>query len=169
MDLLWSRPQFQNKGVAQKMIQILALPQTVFPYADYIRRLNLSFLGPDVTDEMLTHFSPCTRLERLLLPGSVHATEGALERILANCSSRLLSLDLSEIPCVTDSLVEHIARECPRLNTLYLGSCPALTDEAIVNVAKGCPLLKRVSLTHFYYLKKLLLLELFAMEDGMFV
>lgn len=133
------------------MIQTLALPQTVFPYADYIRRLNLSLLGPDVTDEMLVRFSPCTRLERLLLPGSVHATEGALERILANCSSGLLSLDLSEIPCVTDSLIEHVARECPGLHTLYLGSCSALTDEAIVKVAKGCPLLKRVSLFHYYF------------------
>ncbi|KAF9211275.1 SCF ubiquitin ligase complex subunit [Podila verticillata] len=129
------------------MIQTLALPRTIFPYADYIRRLNLSFLGPDVTDEMLVRFSPCTRLERLLLPGSVHATEGALERILANCSSGLLSLDLSEIPCVTDSLIKHVARECPGLHTLYLGSCPALTDEAIVKVAKGCPLLKRIKLT----------------------
>ncbi|KAG0020209.1 SCF ubiquitin ligase complex subunit [Podila clonocystis] len=129
------------------MIQTLALPQTIFPYVDYIRRLNLSFLAPAVTDEMLIRFSPCTRLERLLLPGSVHATESALERILANCSSGLLSLDLSEIPCVTDWLVEHIARECPRLHTLYLGSCPALTDEAIVKVAKGCPLLKRIKLT----------------------
>ncbi|KAG0032247.1 SCF ubiquitin ligase complex subunit [Podila clonocystis] len=129
------------------MMQTLALPQTIFPYVDYIRRLNLSFLAPDVTDEMLTRFSPCTRLERLLLPGSVHATESALERILTNCSSGLLSLDLSEIPCVTDSLVEHIAQECPGLHTLYLGSCPALTDEAIVKVAKGCPLLKRIKLT----------------------
>ncbi|KAF9328865.1 SCF ubiquitin ligase complex subunit [Podila minutissima] len=129
------------------MIQTLALPHTIFPYVDYIRRLNLSFLGPDVTDEMLICFSPCTRLERLLLPGSVHATESALERVLANCSSGLLSLDLSEIPCVTDSLVEHIARGCPGLHTLYLGSCPALTDEAIVKVAKGCPLLKRIKLT----------------------
>ncbi|KAG0342627.1 SCF ubiquitin ligase complex subunit [Podila humilis] len=147
MDILWSRPQLQSTTVAMKLAQTLSLSNTIFPYARYVRRLNLSFLANDVTDEMLSRFSPCTRLERLLLPGSINATASGLEQILAGCSFRLLSLDLSEVPCVTDALVTRIARECPGLHTLYLSSCPALTDEAIVQIATGCPHLRRIKLT----------------------
>ncbi|KAF9360312.1 SCF ubiquitin ligase complex subunit [Mortierella sp. AD094] len=145
MDLLWSKPSLLTLSATEQMIQTMASPNTIFPYADYIRRLNLSLLGPDLTDQMLMKFASCSRLERLLLAGSVNITAAGLDKILSRCSG-LFSLDLSEIPAVTDELLENVAADCPRLHTLYLGSCPAITDESVVKLANNCPQLKRIKL-----------------------
>ncbi|KAF9152972.1 SCF ubiquitin ligase complex subunit [Mortierella sp. AD010] len=128
------------------MIKTMASPSTIFPYADYIRRLNLSLLGPDLTDQMLMQFASCSRLERLLLAGSVNVTSAGLNKILSCCSG-LFSLDLSEIPAVTDELLYNVAADCPHLHTLYLGSCPTITDESVVKLANNCPQLKRIKLS----------------------
>jgi len=145
MDLLWSKPSLLTMDVIERMIQTISLPKTVFPYADYIRRLNLSFLAPDLTDPLLTQFATCSRLERLLLAGSVKTTEAGLKQILTLSSCRgLYALDLSEIPAVTNSLLEHISLNCPQLHTLYLGSCPQITDDALIKIAARCTQLKRV-------------------------
>ncbi|KAF9207546.1 SCF ubiquitin ligase complex subunit [Haplosporangium sp. Z 27] len=119
---------------------------TIFPYADYIRRLNLSVLGPELTDTMLTQFASCSRLERLLLAGSVNITATGLNRVLPSFTE-LLSLDLSEIPTVTDELLGNVATDCPRLHTLYLGSCAAITDESVMRLANNCHQLKRIKLS----------------------
>ncbi|KAF9897851.1 SCF ubiquitin ligase complex subunit [Lobosporangium transversale] len=148
MDLLWSKPSLPTLAAAEKMIHTLCLPSTIFPYADYIRRLNLAFLSSDVTDSMLECFASCSRLERLLLAGSVQISSDGLNKVLSRCSPVLFSLDLSEIPAVTDTLVESVAAGCPKLQTLYLGSCSAITDESIVKLAKKCPQLKRIKLSH---------------------
>ncbi|KAG0350449.1 SCF ubiquitin ligase complex subunit, partial [Gamsiella multidivaricata] len=142
MDLLWSKPSLSTFATAERMVQAMAGPNTVFPYADYIRRLNLSFLAPDLTDLILGHFALCSRLERLLLAGSINITDAGLRRILSNCAG-LCSLDLSEIPAITDALLESVAGGCPRLHTLYLGSCSSITDDSVVRIATSCPQLKR--------------------------
>ncbi|KAG0250267.1 SCF ubiquitin ligase complex subunit [Mortierella polycephala] len=146
MDLLWSRPSLTNNSVAERMVKSMALPNAVFPYADFIRRLNLSFLAPDLTDSILNQFASCSRLERLLLAGSVQATDVGLKKILTNCTG-LYSLDLSDIPAVTDGLIEHVAAHCPQLHTLYLGACSAITDESIERLATSCSRLKRIKLS----------------------
>ncbi|KAF9092751.1 SCF ubiquitin ligase complex subunit [Mortierella sp. AM989] len=146
IDLLWSKPSLLTLSTAEQMIQTMASPNTIFPYADYIRRLNLSLLGPELTDSMLMQFASCSRLERLLLAGSVKITSTGLNKILSSCSG-LFSLDLSEIPAVTDELLENVASDCPRLHTLYLGSCPAITDESMVKLANNCPQIKRIKLS----------------------
>ncbi|KAF8944543.1 SCF ubiquitin ligase complex subunit, partial [Haplosporangium gracile] len=142
MDLLWSKPALLTLPVAERMVQTISLPNTIFPYANYIRRLNLSFIAPDVTDPMLFQFAPCVRLERLLLAGSNKATIAGLQSVLSGCPG-LYSLDLSDIPAVTDALIEYVAEKCPRLHTLYVGSCSSLTDDSIVKLATNCPQLKR--------------------------
>ncbi|KAG0316368.1 SCF ubiquitin ligase complex subunit [Dissophora globulifera] len=147
VSLLWSKPSLLTVSAADRMVRTIAIPNTIFPYADYIRRLNLSFLAVDVTDDMLAQFATCSRLERLLLAGSIQISDVALKQILVRCSG-LYSLDLSEIPSVTDSLLESVAAQCPRLHTLYLGSCPAITDDSVVKLARSCPQLKRLKLSH---------------------
>lgn len=146
VDMLWSRPHLLSMTVVSRMIQTMSAPDTMFPYPRYIRRLNFSFLTQDLTDASLTGFTCCSRLERLLLPGSTKTTRAGLEAILANCSA-LYSLDLSEVTAVDDALVQYIAQHCPRLHTLYLASCPTITDDAIVSLAKNCRSLKRVSVS----------------------
>ncbi|KAF8932974.1 SCF ubiquitin ligase complex subunit [Dissophora ornata] len=146
IDLLWSRPSLLTSATAERMVETMAAPNTMFPYADYIRRLNLSVLATELHDSMLAQFTSCSRLERLLLAGSVNLTDAGLRRILTRCSE-LYSLDLSEIPAVTDALLEDIAAECPHLHTLYLGSCSAITDESVVKLAMSCPQLKRIKLS----------------------
>ncbi|KAF9117286.1 SCF ubiquitin ligase complex subunit [Mortierella sp. 14UC] len=146
MDLLWSKPALLTLSVAERMLQSMSLPNTVFPYAHYIRRLNLSFLAPEVTDPLLILFEPCVRLERLLLAGSTKATMAGLQCVLSRCPG-LYSLDLSDIPAVTDVLIEYVAEKCPRLHTLYVGSCSSLTDDSIVKLATSCPQLKRIKLS----------------------
>ncbi|KAF9384022.1 SCF ubiquitin ligase complex subunit [Podila verticillata] len=146
VDMLWSRPHLLGMSVVSRMIQTMSAPDTMFPYPRYIRRLNFSFLAQDLTDASLTAFACCTRLERLLLPGSAKTTRAGLEAILTNCSA-LYSLDLSEVPTVDDALVQYIAQHCPRLHTLYLASCSTITDDAIVSLAKSCRSLKRIKLS----------------------
>ncbi|KAG0024949.1 SCF ubiquitin ligase complex subunit, partial [Podila clonocystis] len=142
VDMLWSRPHLLSMSVVSRMFQTMSAPDTIFPYPRYIRRLNFSFLAQHLTDASLTVFACCTRLERLLLPGSTKTTRAGLEAILTNCSA-LYSLDLSEVSAVDDALVQYIAQHCPRLHTLYLASCPTITDDAIVSLAKNCRSLKR--------------------------
>ncbi|KAF9086914.1 SCF ubiquitin ligase complex subunit [Mortierella sp. GBA35] len=146
MDLLWSKPSLLTMSVADRMLETMSLPNTIFPYANYIRRLNLSFLAPEVTDPMLVQLAPCLRLERLLLAGSTRATMPGLQSILSGCPG-LYSLDLSDIPAVTDVLIEYVAEKCPRLHTLYVGSCSSLTDDSIVKLATSCRQLKRIKLS----------------------
>ncbi|KAG0366939.1 hypothetical protein BC939DRAFT_434236 [Gamsiella multidivaricata] len=147
MDLLWSRPALLSLPLVEKMCQTISLgrSETVFPYADYIRRLNFSFLAQDLTDDVLIQFSCCRRLERLLLPGCTRATEEGLKQIL-EVGHGLYSLDLSDISAVTDSVLEHVAEHCPKLHTLYLTGCVTLTDESVVKLATSCPSLKRIKL-----------------------
>ncbi|KAG0293257.1 SCF ubiquitin ligase complex subunit [Linnemannia gamsii] len=146
MNLLWSKPALLTLSVAERMAQTMALPSTIFPYANYIRRLNLSFIASEVTDPILIQFEPCVQLERLLLAGSNKATITGLQRVLSGCSG-LYSLDLSDIPAVTDALIEYVAENCPRLHTLYVGSCSSITDDSIVKLAKSCLQLKRIKLS----------------------
>ncbi|KAF9136219.1 SCF ubiquitin ligase complex subunit [Mortierella sp. 14UC] len=148
VDLLWSRPALLSIPLANKMCDTMALDrkQTIFPYADYIRRLNFSFLTQELTDETLVRFSGCTRLERLLLPGCNKTTEDGLRQIL-QAGKGLYSLDLSEIPAVTDAVLDSVARFCPKLHTLYLAGCAALTDDSVVQLAASCKSLKRIKLS----------------------
>ncbi|KAF9905602.1 SCF ubiquitin ligase complex subunit [Linnemannia zychae] len=148
MDLLWSRPALLSIPLANTMCDTMTLgkKQTIFPYADYIRRLNFSFLAQELTDETLIRFSNCTRLERLLLPGCNKTTEEGLKQIL-QAGKGLYSLDLSEIPAVTDAVLDVVARFCPKLHTLYLAGCAALTDDSIVQLAVSCKSLKRIKLS----------------------
>ncbi|KAI1300509.1 SCF ubiquitin ligase complex subunit [Mortierella claussenii] len=147
IDLLWSRPALLSLSIVQKMSQTLSLirSRAVFPYAHYIRRLNFTCVSQDLTDEELLKFSCCTRLERLLLPGCSKITEKALRRIL-RVGRGLYSLDLSDIPAVTDAVLEQVAVCCPKLHTIYLTGCEALTDDSIATLAKLCPSLKRIKL-----------------------
>ncbi|KAG9325860.1 hypothetical protein KVV02_006854 [Mortierella alpina] len=148
VDLLWSRPALFNMTLVQKMCKTLTLDrsETVFPYPDYIRRLNFSFLSQDLTDATLVRYRCCTRLERLLLPGCVKTTEEGLKQIL-EIGQGLYSLDLSDVPAVTDAVLEHVARHCPKLHTLYLAGCAQLTDDSIVRLATRCRSLKRIKLS----------------------
>ncbi|KAG0001456.1 SCF ubiquitin ligase complex subunit, partial [Entomortierella chlamydospora] len=119
--------------------------KTLFPYPNYVRRLNFSFLAPELTDDILVRFDSCKRLERLLLPGSNKVTEDGLKRILT-VGRGLYTLDMSEIPAVTDSVLEYVANHCPKLHTLYLTGCSTITDGSVVKLAANCPGLKRIKL-----------------------
>ncbi|KAF9197620.1 hypothetical protein BGZ49_001857 [Haplosporangium sp. Z 27] len=146
-DLLWSRPSLLSLPLVEKMCDTMTLDrsETLFPYPDYVRRLNFSFLAQDLTDDILVQFDCCKRLERLLLPGSNKTTEDGLKQIL-KVGRGLYSLDMSEIPAVNDSVMEHVAMHCPKLHTLYLTGCSAITDESVVKLASNCPSLKRIKL-----------------------
>ncbi|KAF9934832.1 SCF ubiquitin ligase complex subunit [Linnemannia zychae] len=149
VDLLWSRPALLSISLATKMCDTMTFDRTLtmFPYAQYIRRLNFSFLAQDLTDDILLRFSRCTRLERLLLPGCNKTTEEGLKQIL-QAGKGLYSLDLSDIPAVTDTVLDSVARFCPKLHTLYLAGCAAMTDDAITQLAASCSSLKRIKLSN---------------------
>ncbi|KAG0259883.1 SCF ubiquitin ligase complex subunit [Mortierella polycephala] len=148
VELLWSRPALSSMTLVHKLSQTMVLDprtETIFPYPDYIRRLNFSFVAKELTDEVLARFQCCNRLERLLLPRAIKTTAEGLKQIL-EVGHGLHSLDLSDIPAVTDDVLKHVARYCPKLHTLYLAECFDLTDEAIVKLATSCPSLKRIGL-----------------------
>ncbi|KAF9358852.1 SCF ubiquitin ligase complex subunit, partial [Mortierella sp. NVP85] len=147
MDLLWSRPALLSLDLVHKMGETLSKDpsETVFPYASYIRRLNFSFLGKDLTDAQVVQFHNCTRLERLLLPACSKTTEEGLMQILLS-GRGLYTLDLTEIPAVTDEVIGYVAQHCPKLHTLYLTGCSAITDDSVVKLAASCTSLKRIKL-----------------------
>ncbi|KAF9578028.1 SCF ubiquitin ligase complex subunit, partial [Lunasporangiospora selenospora] len=145
MDLLWSRPALLSSSVVEQITQTLSLEpsEMTFPYRDHVRRLNFSLVARDLVDEELVRFACCTRLERLILQGCTQITPDALLRILM-AGQALVSLDLSEITTVGDSVIEQVATYCTKLHTLYIASCNAVTDSSISKLAQSCPSLKRV-------------------------
>ncbi|KAI7865169.1 hypothetical protein BDF14DRAFT_1827916 [Spinellus fusiger] len=127
-----------------------------YPYASFIRRINLSALSEYVKDSHIHLLKSCEYLERVTLTGCHLLTDAGLVDLLSEKSSaNIVSIDLSEITAITDTTILRIAQCCPRLQGLNLSmyregteQFHGVTDNSIVALANQCRGLRRIILNN---------------------
>ena len=143
VDLLWHRPLFTTWDKLRIVAESIGKPDPYWPYADLVRRLNLSNLSAEINDGTLQPFRDCKRVERLTLTGCKNLTDQAIITLVEG-NRYLLAVDLTSIESITDSAVQALSRNCPRLQGLNTTGCKNLTDDSLVSLAASCKYLKRV-------------------------
>ncbi|CAG8463819.1 6732_t:CDS:2 [Funneliformis mosseae] len=146
VELLWQKPVFTGNASLIKLLVTLSRNSQTFPYALLIRRLNFSFLGENVSDQILQRLSSCERLERLTLGGCRRLTDNGLLKLLDKANG-LVALDVSDIENLTDAVVELVGERCRRLQGLNVSLCKKLSDKGILAVASRCRNLRRIKLS----------------------
>lgn len=145
VELLWHRPSFYRISSLFKLIHIIRRPDQTFPYANFVRRLNLSLLANDLEDSLFGRMAVCTRLERLTLTGCTMISDDTIASVLQH-TKHLVAADFSDVVQLTDKSVMTIAENCPRLQGINLTGCKNVTSASIAQLAKSCKLLRRVKL-----------------------
>lgn len=145
VELLWHRPSFYRISSLFKLIHNIRKPDQTFPYATFIRRLNLSLLGQDLEDSLFSRMDVCTRLERLTLTQCNGISDDTLSSVLRH-TKHLVAADFTDVENLTDKTVFTIAENCPRLQGINLSGCKKVTSASIAALAKNCKLLRRVKL-----------------------
>lgn len=152
LEILWYKPNFSTQALSPNswlsfFTIIQATQQTTFPYASFVRRINLSPLSTLIEDLHVMALRSCTRLERITLTGCSRLTDIGLCSLINNVGSELISIDLSDVYQITDATIRETATSCPNLQGLNLSmSRPQtnITDKSIINLAESCLNLKRV-------------------------
>jgi F-box and leucine-rich repeat protein GRR1 len=142
--LLWHRPQTTKWPNVKNVISTVRKTDSFFDYSCLVRRLNLSALGPEVSDGTLQPLSGCKRVERLTLTNCTQLTDLSLTAMLKDNRS-LLALDVTGVEGVTDRTMFALAENARRLQGLNITNCKKITDEALEAVARSCRHIKRVS------------------------
>lgn len=158
---IWSKPSCQSRGSLTELIRVIRTcggPQqsningvsthrstqvATFPYASIIRRLNFVALHGSLTNEHLSEFSLCSRLERLTLAGNRSLDAKTLIKVVS-CMPELVAVDLSGVIKTTDEVVETIAKTSGRLQGLNLSGCTLISDKGVIALAERSTLLRRV-------------------------
>lgn len=141
--LLWHRPQTNNWGSVQSVVWSIRKADKKFAYQDLVKRLNLSTLGPQVSDGTIMGMIDCKRIERLTLTNCSKLTDMSLSPLLEGNRS-LVALDVTGLDQLTDQALNVVADNCLRLQGLNVTGCRKLTDASLVAIAKNCRHLKRV-------------------------
>lgn len=115
-----------------------------FPYARFVRRLNLSGVAEDLYDAHFRCLSACTRLERFTLNGCIHLTDKSLS--ILSGMTELVALDLTGVVDVSDATIISLANSSNKLQGINLEGCKKVTDEGIFAMANAFPLLRRIKL-----------------------
>ncbi|MCJ1307138.1 SCF ubiquitin ligase complex subunit [Agyrium rufum] len=143
VELLWHRPVCNSWDNLKSVANAVVDPRSYYPYADLIRRLNLSSLADQINDGTLQPFERCKRIERLTLTNCSQVTDQGIMNIVKG-SSGLLALDITGLHSVSDNTIEALADNCPRLQGLNITGCRKVTDWSLVKLAKACKYLKRL-------------------------
>lgn len=141
--LLWHRPQTQKWEALHNVVQSVRSAHAYYDYAHLVKRLNLSSLGPAVSDGTLQPFAICKRIERLTLTNCTKLTDLSVARMVEGNRS-LLALDVTGMEGLTDTTMFSVAGNCFRLQGLNITNCRRITDDGLVAVARSCRLIKRV-------------------------
>ncbi|KAJ9629736.1 SCF ubiquitin ligase complex subunit [Taxawa tesnikishii (nom. ined.)] len=141
--LLWHRPQTNNWGSVQSVVWSIRKADKKFAYQDLVKRLNLSTLGPQVSDGTIMGMIDCKRIERLTLTNCSKLTDMSLSPLLEGNRS-LVALDVTGLDQLTDQALNVVADNCLRLQGLNVTGCRKLTDASLVAIAKNCRHLKRI-------------------------
>ncbi|KDR83946.1 hypothetical protein GALMADRAFT_236454 [Galerina marginata CBS 339.88] len=146
VELLWHKPSFPKYDTIHKMADLLRKESQIFTYSSFIRRLNFLNHGSDLSDELISDFARCDRLERLTLIACKHITGEALAKILPSFS-HLVAIDLTGVVNTSSDAIVGLATVATRLQGINLSGCDKVTDTGILALAKSCPLLRRVKLS----------------------
>lgn len=141
--ILWHRPSCNNLKNLRSVTTSLENPESLFNYADLIKRLNLSALSDHISDGKVVCFNQCKRIERLTLTGCRQLTDKGVSDLVEG-NHHLQALDVSEVKQLTDQTLDTVSRNCPRLQGLNITNCELITDEALFAVSQKCRQIKRV-------------------------
>jgi F-box and leucine-rich repeat protein GRR1 len=123
-------------------------PSTLFPYAHFVRRLNLMNVANELSPELFVLLEGCTQLERLTMAGAVQITDPVVADVVPKFK-RLLALDISSIELGDEGLCA-VAENCRELQGLNVSQCSRLTDRSLMAVAENCHKLRRVKQPSFF-------------------
>ena len=146
VESVWFRPSIKNLATYLKFAVNLS-PATrkgpaLFPYAHFVRRMNLLNVARDLTPKHFAMLEGCTQLERLTMGGATHITDSAIQAVVPNFK-RLLALDVSQTDLGDEGLCA-VAEACKLMQGLNVSLCPKLTNLSITAIAENCPDLRRV-------------------------
>lgn len=143
---VWFRPSIKHVTTFYKFASVLTAANrkfsTLFPYAQFVRRLNLLNVARELHPRHLAMLAECTQLERLTMGGAFLINDSAVEAVIPGFK-RLLALDLSLVDLGDDGLCA-VAESCRLLQGLNVSQCSRLTDKSIQAVAENCHNLRRV-------------------------
>lgn len=144
--LLWARPSPTSIPALANLVRVIVTPpeSLSLPYPSYIRRVNLSSIASEVTDDLFSPFKICTRMERITMVGATKISALTL-RAVVDCMPDLVALDLSNAGNMDDGVLKVIAGRCPRLQGFNLSGCKSVGDEGMKAIAGECKMLRRVS------------------------
>lgn len=145
VELLWHKLSVNNLAALLQMMHIIARKDQTFPYAGFIRRLNLSGHASVMTDETFVRLAPCVRLERLTLGNCAALTDVSLCVVFAACPA-LIAVDLNGVPEVTDDAIITLANTTTKLQGINLTKCARITDAGLLALADHAPMLRRIKL-----------------------
>ncbi|KAJ5106669.1 hypothetical protein N7456_003344 [Penicillium angulare] len=143
--ILWHRPSCNNWNNLKSVAASVGNPDSLFLYADLIKRLNLSALTNDVSDGTVVPFAQCKRVERLTLTNCSELSDKGVSDLVEG-NRHLQALDVSGLGHLTDHTLYTVSRNCPRLQGLNITSCAKITDDAIFVVSQSCRQIKRLKL-----------------------
>ena len=145
---VWFRPSIKNVSTFYRFASVLPSASrkfsTLFPYAQFVRRLNLLNVAKELSPRYFAMLAECTQIERLTMGGAIQINDSAVGDVIPRFQ-RLLALDLSQVDLGDDGLCA-IAESCRLLQGLNVSHCSRLTDISIQAVAENCHNLRRVFL-----------------------
>ncbi|RUS29403.1 hypothetical protein BC938DRAFT_480708, partial [Jimgerdemannia flammicorona] len=154
VELFWHKPVFYNPYPLVRMICVLGLVNPTFPYALFVRRLNLSNLSEDVSDSILARLAGCERLERITLAGCRKLTDSGLCKLLEGGTvvQTVVGDDNATPPNSTTTIAIPQGALVPgcgaTLIAMDLSDLTELTDVAILAIAERCPRLQGLNLSN---------------------
>ncbi|ETS62482.1 hypothetical protein PaG_03106 [Moesziomyces aphidis] len=145
VELLWHRPALYKISSLFKLVGVIRKPEQLFPYADFVRRLNFTLLANQLEDQLFLMMAACTRLERLTLAGCSNITDATLVKVF-QCTPHLVAIDLTDVADITDATLLTLAANCPKAQGVNLTGCKKITSHGVAQLATACRLLRRVKL-----------------------
>lgn len=142
--LLWNRPSCNNWDSLKSVAASVGKPNSLFAYAELVKRLNLSSLMEDVSDGTVVPFTQCKRIERLTLTNCSKLTDKGVSDLVEG-NRHLQALDVSDLRSLTDHTLYTVSENCPRLQGLNITGCSKATDDSLVVLSQNCRHIRRVS------------------------
>ncbi|TKY89416.1 hypothetical protein EX895_001947 [Sporisorium graminicola] len=145
VELLWHRPALFKISSLFKLVGVIRKPEQLFPYADFVRRLNFTLLANQLEDQLFSMMSACTRLERLTLAGCSNITDATLVKVFQN-TPQLVAIDLTDVADISDATLLTLAANCPKAQGINLTGCKRISSKGVAELARSCKFLRRVKL-----------------------
>lgn len=146
VESVWFRPSIKDFSGFRKLARSLPASNRqalrLFPYSQFVRRLNLVSVAKDLSPSLFRMLADCTQLERLTMGGAIQIEDAVIESVVPKFR-KLLALDISQTG-LGDNALGAIAQNCQLLQGLNVSHCTRITNRSVMVVAKNCRALRRV-------------------------